>query len=43
MSPWSECFAGLWEGDPMLGPSLALPFSVFLKIPCVSAAVRLLI
>lgn len=39
----SECFGRLWEGGPMRGAPLTLPFSVFLKIPCVPAAVRLLI
>lgn len=37
----SACFGGLWEGGPVLGLPLTLPFSVFLKIPCVPAAVRL--
>lgn len=41
--PWSECFGGIWEGGPTLGAPLTLPISVFLKIPCVPAAVLLLI
>lgn len=41
--PWSECFGGTWEEGPMLGVPRTLPFPVFLKIPCVPAAVRLLI
>lgn len=37
--PLWECFGGLWGGGPRLGAPLTLPFSVFLKIPCVPAAV----
>lgn len=37
--PLCECFGGLWGGGPRLGAPLTLPFSVFLKIPCVPAAV----
>lgn len=46
---WDDCHFSLSvkeahrEGGPMLGSSLTLSLSVSLKIPCVPAAVRLLI